>query len=186
MRNARLEEAQSGIKIAGTSISNLRYTDDTTLLAESEEELKSFLMKGKEESENVGLKLNIQKTKIVASSPISSVQFSHSVMSDSLRPHEPQCTRLPCPSPTPRAYSNSPRKTGARLGRTEGWDQPGELGTVRVGTPRLSSSPQGNFRLGLGPVLRPSQLFETNFFFHYAFELLVRVYVPSQNSNKIN
>ena len=57
---------------------------------------------------------------------------------------------------------------------------------MRVGTPGLSSSPQGNFRLGLGPVLRPSQLFETNFFFHDAFELLVRVYVPSQNSNKIN
>ena len=72
MRNARLEEAQAGLKIARRNINNLRYTDDTTLLAESEEELKSFLMKGKEESENVGLKLNIQKTKIMASGPITS------------------------------------------------------------------------------------------------------------------
>ena len=64
MRNARLEEAQAGIKIAGRNINNLRYADDTTLLAESEEELKSLLMKVKEESEKVGLKLNIQKTKI--------------------------------------------------------------------------------------------------------------------------
>ena len=72
MRNAGLEEAQAGIKIAGRSINNLRYTDDTTLMAESEEELKSLLMKVKEESEKVGLKLNIQKTKIVASGPIIS------------------------------------------------------------------------------------------------------------------
>ena len=72
MRNAGLEEAQAGIKIAGRNINNLRYADDTTLMAESEEELKSFLMKVKEESEKVGLKLNIQKTKIMASGPISS------------------------------------------------------------------------------------------------------------------
>ena len=72
MRNARLEEAQVGIKIAGRNINNLRYADDTTLMAESEEELKSVLMKVKEESEKVGLKLNIQKTKIMASSPITS------------------------------------------------------------------------------------------------------------------
>ena len=71
MRNARLEEAQAGIKIAGRNISNLRYADDTTLMAESEEELQSLLMKVKEESEKVGLKLNIQKTKIMASGPIS-------------------------------------------------------------------------------------------------------------------
>ena len=69
MRNAGLEEAQAGIKIAGRNISNLRYADDTTFMAESEEELKSFLMKVKEESEKVGLKLNIQKTKIRASVP---------------------------------------------------------------------------------------------------------------------
>ena len=75
MRNAGLEEAQAGIKIAGRNINNLRYTDDTTLMAESEEELKSLLMKVKEESENVGLKLNIQKTKIMASSPITSWQI---------------------------------------------------------------------------------------------------------------
>ena len=65
MRNAGLEEAQAGIKIAGRNLNNLRYADDTTLMAESEEELKSLLMKGKEESEKVGLKLNIQKTKIM-------------------------------------------------------------------------------------------------------------------------
>ena len=72
MRNAGLEEAKAGIKIAGRNINNLRYADDTTLMAESEEELKSLLMKVKEESEKVGLKLNIQKTKIMASGPITS------------------------------------------------------------------------------------------------------------------
>ena len=72
MRNAGLEEAQAGIKIVGRNINNLRYADDTTLMAESEEELKSFLMKVKEETEKVGLKLNIQKTKIMASGPITS------------------------------------------------------------------------------------------------------------------
>ena len=72
MRNAGLEEAQAGIKIAGRNISNLRYADDTTLMTESEEELKSLLMKVKEESENIGLKLNIQKTKNMASGPITS------------------------------------------------------------------------------------------------------------------
>ena len=72
MRNAGLEEAQAGIKIAGRNINHLRYADDTTLVAESEEELKSLLMKVKEESEQVVLKINIQKTKIVASSPITS------------------------------------------------------------------------------------------------------------------
>ena len=72
MRNAGLEEAQAGIKFAGKSTSNLRYADDTTLMAESEEELKSLLVKVKEESEKLGLKLNIQKTKIMASGPITS------------------------------------------------------------------------------------------------------------------
>ena len=75
MRNAGLEEAQAGIKIAGRNINNLRYADDTTLMAESEEEVKSLLMKVKEESEKFGLKLNIQKTKIMASGPISSWQI---------------------------------------------------------------------------------------------------------------
>ena len=75
MRNAGLEEAQAGIKIAGRNINHLRYTDDTTLMAESEEELKSLLMKIKEESENVALKLNGQKTKTMASSPITSWQI---------------------------------------------------------------------------------------------------------------
>ena len=72
MRNSGLEEAQAGIKIAGRNISNLRYADDTTLMAESEEELRSLLMKVKEENEKVGLKVNIQKTKIMASVPITS------------------------------------------------------------------------------------------------------------------
>ena len=74
MRNARLDEAQAGVKIAGRNINNLIYADDTTLMAESEEELKSLLMKVKEESEKVGLKFNIQKTKIMASSTITSWQ----------------------------------------------------------------------------------------------------------------
>ena len=76
MRNAGLEEAQAGIQIAGRNSNNLRYADDTTLMAESEEELKSLLMKVKEESEKVGLKLNIQKTKIMASGPITSMQIN--------------------------------------------------------------------------------------------------------------
>ena len=75
MRNAGLEETQAGIKIAGRNINNFRYAEDTTLMAESEEELKSLLMKVKEESERVGLKPNIQKTKIMASSPIISWQM---------------------------------------------------------------------------------------------------------------
>ena len=75
MRNAGLDEAQAGIRIAGRNIHNLRYADDTTLMAESKEELKSILMKVKEESEKVGLKLNIQKSKIMASSPITSWQI---------------------------------------------------------------------------------------------------------------
>ena len=80
MRNARLDEAQAGIKIAGRSINNLRYGDDTTLMTESEEELKSLLMKVKEESEKVGLKLNIQNMKIMASSPITSQQTDGEMM----------------------------------------------------------------------------------------------------------
>ena len=75
MRNAGLEEAQAGIKIAGRNINNLRYADDTTLMAENEEELKSLSMKVKEESDNVGLKINIQKTKIMAFAPITSWQI---------------------------------------------------------------------------------------------------------------
>ena len=75
MRNAGLDEAQAGIKIAGRSVNNLRYADDTTLMAESEEELKSLLMKVNEENEKAGLKINIQKTKIMASGPITSWQI---------------------------------------------------------------------------------------------------------------
>ena len=82
MRNAGLEEAQAGIKIAGRNINNLRYADDTTLMAESEEELKSLLMKVKVESEKVGLKLNIQKTKIMASGPIISWEIDEETVSD--------------------------------------------------------------------------------------------------------
>ena len=80
MQNARLDEAQAGIKTAGRNIDNLRYTDDTTLMAESKEELKSLLTKVKEESEKAGLKLNIQKTKIMASSPINSWQIDGKTM----------------------------------------------------------------------------------------------------------
>ena len=82
MRHAGLEETQAGIKSAGRNINNLRYADDTTLMAESEEELKSLLMKVKEESEKVGLNLNIQKTKIMASSPITSWQIDGETASD--------------------------------------------------------------------------------------------------------
>ena len=82
MRNAGLEEAQAGIKIAGRNINNLRYADDTTLMTESEEELKRLLMKVKEESEKVGLKLNIQKTKIMASGPITSWEIDGETVAD--------------------------------------------------------------------------------------------------------
>src|SRR5574337_839814 len=82
MKNAGLEEAQAGIKTAGRNSNNLRYADDTTLMAESEEELKSLLMKVKEESEKVGLKLNIQKTKIMASGPITSWEIDRETVSD--------------------------------------------------------------------------------------------------------
>ena len=82
MRNTGLEEAQAGIKITRRNINNLRYADDTTLMAESEEELKSLLMKVKEESEKVGLKLNIQKTKIMASGPMTSWQIDGETVSD--------------------------------------------------------------------------------------------------------
>ena len=82
MRNAGLEEAQAGIKIAGGNINNLRYADDITLMAESEEELKGLLIKVKEESEKAGLKLNIQKTKIMASGPITSWQIDGETVSD--------------------------------------------------------------------------------------------------------
>ena len=82
MRNSRLEEAQAGIKISGRNINNLRYADDTILMAESEEVLKSLLMKVKEESEKAGLNLNIQKTKIMASSPITSWQINGETVAD--------------------------------------------------------------------------------------------------------
>ena len=112
MQNTGLDEAHAGIKISGRNINNLRYIDDTTPMAESEEELKSLLMKMKEESVKAGLKLNIQKTKIMTSGPItswqiSSIQFSLSVVSDSLKSHGLQYARPPCPLPTPGVYSNS-------------------------------------------------------------------------------
>ena len=98
MRNAELDEAQAGIKIAGRNINNLRYADDTTLMAESEEELKSFLMKVKEESEIVGLKLNIQKTRIMASGPITSCQIewetvAHFILGGSKVTADGDCSR---------------------------------------------------------------------------------------------
>ena len=82
MRNAGLDEAQAGIKIAGRNINNLRYAEDITLMAESEEELKSFLMKVKEENEKVGLRINIQETKIMASGPITSWQIDRETVAD--------------------------------------------------------------------------------------------------------
>ena len=85
MQNARLNEAQAGIKLSGRNINNLRYADDTTLMAESEKELKSFLMKVKEENEKAGLKLNIQKIKIMASSPITPWQIDGETMENSDR-----------------------------------------------------------------------------------------------------
>ena len=99
MRNARLDEAQAGIKIARRNINNFRYADDTTLMAESEEELKRLLMKVKEENEKVGLKLNIQKTKIMASSPITSWEIDGETVSDfiflgskiTMQIHNPKC-----------------------------------------------------------------------------------------------
>ena len=87
MRNAGLDEAQAGIKIAGRNISNLRYTDDTTLIAESKEKLKTLLLKVKEESEKVGLKLNIQKTKIMASGPVTSMGNRWGNSGNSVRLH---------------------------------------------------------------------------------------------------
>ena len=87
MRNAGLEEAQAGIKISGRNINNLRYADDITLMAEREEQLKSLLMKVKEESEKVGLKLNIQKTKIMASGPITSWEIDGGNSGNSVRLH---------------------------------------------------------------------------------------------------
>ena len=107
MWNSWLDEAQAEIKIAGRNINDLRYADDNTLMAESEEEPKSLLLKVKRESEKVGLKLSIQKMKITASGLISSVQFSHSVVSNSLWSYGLQHNRLTCPSPTTGAYSNS-------------------------------------------------------------------------------
>ena len=104
--NAELDKLKAGIKIAGRNII-LRYTDDTILMAESEEQLKSLMMKVKEEHEKDGLKFNFQNTNIMASGPISSVQFSRSVVSDFLRPHESQHARPPYPSPTPGVHSDS-------------------------------------------------------------------------------
>ena len=94
MRNTGMKEAQAGIKIAGRNISNLRYADDTTLMTESEEELKSLLMKVKKESEKVGLKLNIQKTKIMASGPITSWQIDGETVSDFILGEAPKSLQM--------------------------------------------------------------------------------------------
>ena len=91
MQNARLDEAQAGIKNPGRNINNLRHADDTTLMAESEEELKSLFVKVKEESEKVGLKLNIQKTKIMASGPITSWQIDGNTLPPDLLPEKSIC-----------------------------------------------------------------------------------------------
>ena len=106
MRNTGLEESQAGVKISGRNINHLRYADDTTLMADSEEELKSLFMKVKEENEKVSLKLNIQKTKIMASSPIGQLS-SVTESCPTLRPHESQHARPPCPSPTSGVHSDS-------------------------------------------------------------------------------
>ena len=92
MQNARLDEAQAGIKIAGRNINNLRYADDTSLMAESKEELKSLMMKVKEESERADLKLNIQKTKIMGSSPITSWQIDGETVTDYFLGLQNHCT----------------------------------------------------------------------------------------------
>ena len=112
MRNAGLDEAQAGMKISGRNINNFRYAGDTTLLAESKDELKSLLMKVKKESEKADLKLNIQKTKIMASSPISSVQFSSVTQSCPTLCDPMNCSTpgLPVhhhPSPTPGVHPDS-------------------------------------------------------------------------------
>ena len=107
MRNAGLEEAQAGIKIAGRNINHIRYADDTTLMAESEEELKSLLMKVKEESEKVGLKFNIQKTKIMASSPITSWQIDGETVENSSRDGNTRPPNLPLEKSVCRSGSNS-------------------------------------------------------------------------------
>ena len=130
MRNAGLDEAQAGSRLLGEISITSDMQMEPLLWQKSEEELKSLLMKVKVESEKVGLKINIQRTKIMASSPINSVQFSHSVMSDSLRPHEPQHTRPPCPSPNPRVQPNT-----CRLSR---WCHP----TISSSVVPFSSCPQ--------------------------------------------
>ena len=107
MRNPVLDEAQAGIKIAGKNINNLRYVDDTTLMAESEEELKSLLMKVKEESERAGLKLNIQKTKIMTSGPITSLQIYGETVENSERDGNIRPPDMPLEKPICRSGSNS-------------------------------------------------------------------------------
>ena len=107
MQNAGLDEAQAGIKIAGRNISNLRYADDTTLTAESEEELKSLLRKVKEESEKVGLKLNIQKTKIMAPGPITSWEMDWETVENSERDGNTRSPDLPLEKPICRSGINS-------------------------------------------------------------------------------
>ena len=107
MQNAGLDEAQAGIKIARTNINNLRYADDTTLMAESEEELKILLMKVKEESEKVGLKLNIQKTKITTTGPITSWQINGETVENSERDGNTRPPDLPLEKSVCRSGSNS-------------------------------------------------------------------------------
>ena len=107
MKNAGLDELQVGFKIGGRDINNLRYAYDTTLMADHKKELKSLLMRVKEESERAVLKLILNKLRSWHPAPFSSVQFSRSVVSNSLRPHESQRARPPCPSPTPGVHSDS-------------------------------------------------------------------------------
>ena len=128
MKNAGLDETQAGIKIARRNINNLRYADDTTLMAESEEELKSLLVKVKEKSKKVGLKLNIQKTKIMVSGPISSVQFSSVAQSCPTL-----CDPINCSTPGLPVHHQLPDFTQTHVHRVSDAIQPSH--------PLLSSSP---------------------------------------------
>ena len=129
MRNAGLEETQAGIKIAQRNINNLRYADDTTLMAESEEELKRLLMKVKEEGEKVGLKLNIQKTKIMASGPITSWEIDGETVETDTYYRPPNKTQ----DHQPTSEMQEPRETHFKFIRTlweGGWAQKVSIGTT--------------------------------------------------------
>ena len=141
MRNARLDELQAGIKIGGRNVNNLRYADDTTLIAEGDEDLKHLMLKVYEDSERAGLRLNMKKDKITAPGPIefSSVQSSHSVMSDSLRP-------MYCSTPDLPVYHQLPEFTQTHAHRVGDAIQPSHpLSSASPPAPNLSQH-QGLFQ----------------------------------------